>query len=128
MSTRTAFDTFLMLDLKDVKEEFPDVSMRAYALLTTLAAGGDCMDESLLRGYIHEAEIPEELLVDYLAYFSGMNLFSVVCDCLAPDGCGIISAIQNVWFEKGRNSLIEQDAAYEKVRSDILELKEALEI
>jgi hypothetical protein len=117
-----------MLDLKDIKEEFPDVSIRAYALLTTLAAGGDEIQESILRGYIYEAEIPEDLLVDYLAYFAGMKQFFVICDCHVPETCDIISLMNNEWFTKGLNAHSEQSDEYIKVKSDIQELKEALEI
>jgi hypothetical protein len=128
LSNRSEFDMFLMLDLKDIKEELPDPSIRAYALLTTLAAGGDELQESMFRAYIAEADIPEDLLVDYLAYFAGMKLFYVVCDCIYPETCDIIAVMQNQWFVKGRSEWTKQSSLYEKSKQDIKELKESLEI
>lgn len=127
MSNRNEFNEFLMFNLKELGHIVPDESDRAYALLTTMAAGGSEMSESFYDGYISQVDIDSKILLDWLSYLAGMDCFVVYCDCQQHD-CELLGVTNSVAFEMGRSELTSNSERYNAIKHQINALKENLSL
>lgn len=127
------FKEFLTFSLEDIISEFPDPRKRAYALCTTLAGGWETIPESLFKTYAGTSQLLDEneiFLIDTQAYIQGMGLFTVFCDCdISGDNCIRLAIEFNEWYNRGwQEYAYVASGGYAKVRSDIISLREALNI
>lgn len=79
--TRKDLDEFLAFNLNEVCQYIDDGQQRAYAVVGTVAAAGEVVQESMLNLYFDNLAIDRKELTQAIALFSGMQLMTVLCDC-----------------------------------------------
>lgn len=116
-----------MFNISEIKTEIPDLGRRSYAFVTTLASGGDSMMESPFVSYANSAGLPEKVVNTTVAYFSGMNYFTVGCDCGKPD-CKYLNIKDGEWYQLGLRELECCSETFTYIGQDINGLRVSLNI
>lgn len=127
MSNRGHYEEFLMDNLHEIRDAVESPNDRAHVLLTTLAAGGQDMPESLFWGYTNECDIAYHVIIPYISYFAGMMLFDVFCDCDDID-CAIMKKTSTKEWWEGFDALHEKNESYMISSREIAELMDALDL
>lgn len=125
VSNRTEFEEFLMFNLKEINECITDVYQRTFALITTLAVGGDTMPESLFLAYVEDIDIPFRILYTKIAYLHGMGYFEVTCDCNNFD-CMFRNIASEPWYDSGVKELQLKSDEYMIIGNQISDLSQEL--
>jgi hypothetical protein len=82
--------------------QYEDENDRILVAMKTIAAGGGSLGESTLKFYLEPLAVSSEAIDNCVAYFLGMGLIDVVCDCSDTKFCFVRETEENSWFTKGR--------------------------
>lgn len=126
MSNRSDYEEFLMFNLQELNEAVADPTHRVYCLITTIAAGGDSIVESSFDALRQAIEVPTELVIAELAFFAGMGIFRVNCDC-GDYHCEINNLVDNHWYDQGKKSKASNSEEYNQIKEEILDMKLVIE-
>ncbi len=107
-------DEYLMFELSDAVDYFDDVDMQIQEICVVLAASSDLMSETFLRMYTEGLKVDQANLAIAIAFFSGLDLLHIVCDCEASDKplCDFHYVGHNRYYEAGMDSLQKKDNIY----------------
>lgn len=123
MGARAELDRYLMFDLADVSDCFLDHGDKAYAVVQTLACGGDVIPESFIALYLGGLEIDTEIMSNVLAWFMGLGYLDIECDCGNDKVlCAIPFIRSNSYFSAGEMEKRIESAHYKFVGHGIASL------
>lgn len=93
-----------MMNLSEINnQEFDSPSKVAYEVCVLLSINNDSIPESFYKMYTCNINIPEVIMTNALAYFSGANFISVTCDCSEDDYhyCNFAQIAENQFYQIG---------------------------
>lgn len=100
----TDYYNFLMMNLSEINDqEFDSPSKVAYEVCILLSLNKDSIPESFYKMYTCNIHVPEVIMTNALAYFSGAKFLSVACDCSEDDAyfCNFANIADNQFYELG---------------------------
>jgi hypothetical protein len=110
------FYEYLMFDMaEDINSSWDTESERAHEFCFILSLLEDEVPETFFKMYASQINASEQCIENALAYFSGMNLLSVFCDC-APDWkstCEIYNLEDSKFYQIGNESFLSKDKNWE---------------
>jgi hypothetical protein len=123
------FYEYLMLGMAaDIKSEWENPSHRAHELCFLLSLDAQPVPETFFKMYSSNLDCTPETVENALAFFTGVGVLSVACDCSPQDKvlCEINSIEDSPFFLKGKQAVRENSEECEILTGRIASVREDL--
>jgi hypothetical protein len=122
------FYEYLMLEMAgDIKGTWEDESQRAHELCFLLSLDGHKIPESFFKFYSCNVDVPHEKILNAAAFFSGMGLIEIECDCKDEwkTCCDFNRIEESEFYEAGEDCMTtEQEVWYDLIQR-VVDVREA---
>jgi hypothetical protein len=105
-----------------------DLEFRSYAIVGTIAAAGNEIQESMLKLYISNVPLDKESVNDHLACFSGMEILDILCDCGTNTTHCMKAAVESrPFFQIGKDYKKNETVQYSDAELHVSSLRRTLD-
>jgi hypothetical protein len=121
------FYEYLMLEMaSDINGEWQESSQRAHELCFLLSLDESPIPEVFLRFYASKVDANEELVMNAVAFFSGMGLLDIHCDCAAEwkNSCDIFNVAESDFYEAGISCKTNEENLWNELTSRLCSVRE----
>lgn len=121
------FYEYLMLEMAgQINEEWDHEYHRAHELCFLLSLDGHPVPETFFRMYSSNVECDMAIIENALAFFSGLGLLSVPCDCASGDKviCEYHLIEESPFFLRGKKSLEENSLLCKNLTARLASIRE----
>lgn len=121
------FYEYLMLEMAtQINSEWDHEYHRAHELCFLLSLDSEPVPETFFRLYAANIECDSTVIENALAFFSGLGLLNVQCDCLPEDKivCEYHLIEESPFFLRGQQSLAENSAVCKDLTKRLASIRE----
>lgn len=122
------FYEYLMLEMADeINGQWEEESDRAHELCFLLSVDGKVIPETFWNFYVAGVGAPHENLTNAAAFFSGMGLLTIDCDCESEwkTSCAIHNIRESEFYESGENCMMNEQDVWLELIKRVVDVREA---